>query len=71
VEVRPGYKQSIVGPIPEDWSTSEIGAIAETSSGTTPSRALADRYYRNGNLAWVKTLDLNNSEIHETDERVI
>jgi len=62
MEVKPGYKQTEVGLIPEDWNVTTIGSVAETSSGTTPSRALAERYYRNGHISWVKTLDLNNSE---------
>lgn len=70
MEVKPGYKQTEVGLIPEDWNITTIGSVAETSSGTTPSRALAERYYRNGHISWVKTLDLNNSEIKVTEERV-
>jgi len=70
MEVKPGYKQTEVGLIPEDWNVTTIGSVAETSSGTTPSRALAERYYRNGHISWVKTLDLNNSEIKVTEERV-
>ena len=70
MEVMPGYKQTEVGVIPEDWDVAAIGIVAETSSGATPSRALADRYYRNGHFAWVKTLDLNNSEIYYTGEQV-
>lgn len=66
--VPPGYKKTEVGVIPEDWEVTSIGACAETSSGATPSRALADRYYKNGSVAWVKTLDLNNSQIYFTDE---
>jgi type I restriction enzyme, S subunit len=31
---------------------------------------LADRYYRNGTVHWVKTLDLNNSDLADTDEQV-
>jgi len=68
--VRPGYKLTEAGIIPQDWDFATIGAIAATSSGTTPSRALADRYYRNGHVAWVKTLDLSNSEIFSTEEQV-
>src|SRR5665811_872782 len=68
--VPPGYKQTEVGVIPEDWNVETISAIAETSSGTTPSRAMEDRYFRNGHIAWVKTLDLNNSEVFFTEERV-
>ncbi len=41
-----------------------------TGSGTTPSRAAAARYYHGGSINWVKTLDLNNAEIWETEEQV-
>lgn len=70
MELKPGYKQTEVGVVPEDWEVMVLGAVSESSSGTTPSRSLMDRYYRNGTIAWVKTLDLNNSDIHETDEQV-
>lgn len=70
MDMKPGYKQTEVGVIPEDWTVTTIGMVAEISSGTTPSRALVDRYYRNGHIPWVKTLDLNNSEIHSTEELV-
>ncbi len=68
--MNPGYKQTEVGVIPEDWETRQLGEIAETSSGTTPLRALHERYYRMGSHAWVKTLDLNDSILRDTDERV-
>ncbi len=68
--VRAGYKQTEVGVIPEDWQLSTLGEICLTSSGTTPSRSMPERYYRNGSIPWVKTLDLNDSEIINTDELV-
>ena len=52
------------------WDVELIGSLATTSSGTTPSRALADRYYRGGSVPWVKTMDLANTKIFETSERV-
>ena len=69
-EVKNGYKLTEVGVIPEDWAVMTLGTVSEMSSGTTPSRSLMDRYYKNGSIAWVKTLDLNNSDICETDECV-
>jgi type I restriction enzyme S subunit len=69
-EVKNGYKLTEVGVIPEDWDVMTLGTVSEMSSGTTPSRTLMDRYYKNGSIAWVKTLDLNNSDICETDECV-
>jgi type I restriction enzyme S subunit len=71
MEVSPGYKLTEAGVIPEAWDVATIGAVAKTSSGTTPPRQLADRYYRNGHIPWVKTLDLNNSEIFFTEEQVM
>jgi len=70
MELKPGYKQTEVGAIPEDWDVTTLDKVSEMSSGTTPSRSLMDRYFNNGSIAWVKTLDLNNSDICETDECV-
>src|SRR5690625_741196 len=69
-DVPPGYKRTEVGVIPEDWEPSVIGDNDETSSGTTPSRQLDERYYYNGGIPWVKTLDLNDNYIESTQERV-
>ena len=70
MELRPGYKHSEVGVIPEDWGLSTLGEMCIIRSGTTPARNMADRYYRNGTVHWVKTLDLNNAELIDTDELV-
>jgi len=68
--MKPGYKQTEVGVIPEDWAVSPLGKLADSSSGTTPSRTLQDRYYTNGSIPWVKTLDLANADLLGTSERV-
>jgi len=70
MELKPGYKRTELGVIPEDWTISRIDDLCECSSGTTPARALHDRYYRNGSIPWVKTLDLNNGAINITSECV-
>ncbi|WP_395488515.1 restriction endonuclease subunit S [Pseudomonas aeruginosa] len=64
------FKQTEIGVIPEDWHYSKLSEVCATSSGTTPARSQFDRYFRNGNINWVKTLDLNNGEILKTDEQV-
>ena len=58
------------GLVPEEWPVTTIGEAAQTSSGTTPPRARSERYFRGGDVPWVKTLDLNNSEIIATEEAV-
>jgi type I restriction enzyme S subunit len=70
MELKPGYKQTEVGVIPEEWDCVHIGDVAETSSGATPPRAKQQEYFDGGAIPWVKTLDLNNSSILETDECV-
>jgi type I restriction enzyme, S subunit len=64
------FKLTEAGVVPEEWPVITIGSAAQTSSGTTPPRAQAERYFRGGDVAWVKTLDLNNSEITTTEEAV-
>ncbi|MCU7844855.1 MAG: restriction endonuclease subunit S [Candidatus Thiodiazotropha sp. (ex Monitilora ramsayi)] len=65
-----GYKKTEVGVIPDDWMVLQIQNFAKVGSGTTPSRAQDDSYYKNGDTYWVKTTDLNNSIIRETEEKV-
>jgi type I restriction enzyme S subunit len=70
MELKPGYKQTEVGVIPEDWDCVRIGDVAETSSGATPARSKQQDYFDGGVIPWVKTLDLNNSLILNSDECV-
>ncbi|MDO6435638.1 restriction endonuclease subunit S [Flavitalea sp. BT771] len=64
-----GYKQTSLGWIPEDWEVKRIRDIGKISSGTTPARSVSE-YHSNGTIHWVKTTDLNNSVIIETEEKV-
>lgn len=53
-----------------EWEVKRLEEVSKLSSGTTPSRQLEDRYYSNGNINWVKTTDLNNGEINDTEEKI-
>ncbi len=35
-KVKPGYKQTEVGVIPEDWETKRLSEIATIATGSTP-----------------------------------
>lgn len=70
MELMPAFKRTDAGVVPEDWDVSRLGALSQCSSGTTPSRALHDRYFRGGLAPWVKTMDLNNGPITSTSECV-
>lgn len=57
MQVKPGYKQTEVGVIPEDWECTPICEIATLESGHTPSRNISA--YWNGDIPWVS--------LHDTD----
>ncbi|MCJ0928912.1 restriction endonuclease subunit S [Acinetobacter lwoffii] len=52
-----------------DWSFSKIGEIFKVTSGATPLRS-DNRFFENANIPWVKTTDLNNSFISNTEEKI-
>lgn len=46
-----------------------IGSFTTVLSGGTPDRKV-DNYWRNGNIRWVKTTELQNCVITDTEERI-
>lgn len=50
------------------WPRARIEELAETCSGTTPSRG--NREYYNGKIPWVKTGELKDGLINDTEEHV-
>ena len=55
--------------IPNGWQWERIGNIFETTSGSTPLSRNPD-YYRNGNINWVRTTDLNNGILNKTEIQI-
>jgi type I restriction enzyme S subunit len=62
------FKDTEIGRIPKDWKVVKIGDIAQTSSGGTPSRA--KREYYGGNIPWVKSSELKDNIIYDTEEKI-
>ncbi len=56
------------GNIPKEWSVMQIQDICKTSSGGTPSRS--NPSYFKGNIPWVKTGELRDGYIYETEEYI-
>lgn len=46
----------------------KIGEFATVSSGSTPSRSRHKEFFENGTIPWVKTMDLTNGPVTNTDE---
>ncbi len=65
----PGHeKTKIIDDIPEGWEKGIISDFYRTSSGGTPSRKKLEYY--TGEINWVKTKELKNSFILETEEKI-
>lgn len=62
------YKESPLGWIPAEWEVRQLGELCETASGGTPSRA-ATKYW-GGVIPWLKTGEIDYSEILETEEHI-
>jgi type I restriction enzyme S subunit len=53
--MRPGYKQTEIGVIPEDWEPTLLDSIAKRGSGHTPDKKHPE--YWNGNIKWISLAD--------------
>ena len=66
MEVRPGYKQTEVGVIPEEWEVKLLGEFASVTAGGTPSRTNAK--YWNGDIPWVTTSEVDSCAINHAEQ---
>lgn len=66
----PGYKQAkFKKGIPVGWEIVRLDSLYKTSSGGTPSRT-KNEYYENGIYEWIKTGELNDSFVLDTNEKI-
>lgn len=67
----PGYENTkIVDGVPEGWEKKQINDICSLiASGGTPSRNNKS-FWDNGNIKWVKTKELNDTWIIDTEEYI-
>lgn len=63
------FKETEIGIIPKEWEVKLIREVANTTSGGTPSRKNKE-YYLNGNIPWLKTGELSNKYIYDTEEKI-
>lgn len=71
MELKPGYKQTEVGVIPEDWDVVLLDSVARRGSGHTPDKAHPE--YWGGDIKWVSLADsqrLDNLYITETSTTI-
>ncbi len=65
----PGHEHTPVHKgVPEGWEPVRLGDIYQTAAGGTPSRS-ESRYF-NGEIPWVKTGELKQTFVFNTEERI-
>jgi type I restriction enzyme S subunit len=65
----PGHEHvRVVNGVPEGWDAGIIQDFYKTASGGTPSRTVPE--YFTGDIPWVKTQELPNGFILDTDEKI-
>lgn len=66
----PGWQNAkFENGIPEGWKVERIGALYDSTSGGTPSRE-HEEYFQNGTYPWIKTGELKDCPIIETEEAI-
>ena len=66
----PGHENAeFENGIPKGWRRGRISDIYTTSSGGTPSRE-HDEYYNDGTIPWIKTGELQDCLLIDTEERI-
>ena len=54
--------------IPNSWTWTRMGQIGDWGAGSTPLRSNQDYY--GGNILWLKTGELNNGTVYDTEEKI-
>ncbi len=55
-----------LGEVPEHWGIPKIKWFYQTESGGTPNTSNYEKYYKDGEVPWIRTTDLNNNALHNT-----
>ena len=54
--------------LPDSWAWVRMGQIGDWGAGSTPHRSNVE-YYK-GDILWLKTGELNNSVVYDTEEKI-
>jgi len=55
---------------PKHLKKIKISTFSEVKTGSTPSRSKLDKYYKDGQYNWVKTTEVKNKKIYDTEEKI-
>lgn len=66
--IPPGYKQTEVGVIPEDWEVKKVAEFTDCTAGGTPSTKVPE--YWGGTIRWMNSGELNLKMVEEVEGRI-
>lgn len=66
--VKPGYKQTEIGVIPEDWEIKKIINFTDCTAGGTPSTRIKE--FWNGDIRWMASGELHQKHVNEVEGRI-
>lgn len=69
LEIKPIEDDEIPFEIPEGWKWCRLGEIGSWGSGATPAKGKPE-YYTNGNIPWLRTGELNNDYVYDSEIKV-
>ena len=68
MELRPGYKQTEIGMVPEEWGIEPLIHIGQWFSGGTPS--LSNESYWSGDIPWVSPKDMKQLRLSDAIDQI-
>lgn len=69
MELKPGYKQTLAGVIPEDWDSKPLAELGYWKGGATPSMQNSN-YWSSGTVPWVSSGDVKSVLISDTPMKI-
>ncbi len=69
MELTPGYKQTEVGVIPEEWATKRLGEVATIATGNTPPTSDASNY--GDEFLFVGPVDMGDAKFIAKTEKML
>jgi type I restriction enzyme S subunit len=73
MEVKPGYKQTEVGVIPDDWEVKTLGELSNIYRGASPRPIDDPKWFdEKSQIGWVRISDVTKSKrrLKETTQRL-
>src|SRR5690625_2843798 len=66
--LKPGYKKTSVGMIPEDWEVKRVKSVADVIGGGTPSTT--EVKYWNGNINWFRPSEIKGKFVYKSERKI-